>query len=234
MKKLFFVANWKSNKTIAEAHSFMTAFLSHELIGALHIKSVQKDGHKEVILCPPYTLLSDMSHMISQISPNLPISLGAQDVSPFKQGPHTGEESAEQLSELVKYVIIGHSERREDFRENDELLEQKVKAAQLFGLEPIFCVQGNQTAVPEGVRIIAYEPVDGISTGDVGQALAPGKAEEVAGYFKSEKGIHHVLYGGSVNKDNVHTYTLQPSIDGVLVGGASLDPILFSQIIQRA
>lgn len=234
MKKLLIVANWKSNKTIAEAHSFFISFLHDNLVASLHNNNEQEKISKQIILCPSFTLLPDMSHMLSQISPSLPIFLGAQDVSPFGQGPHTGEESAEQLSEFVKYVIIGHSERREDFRENDELLAQKVKAARLCGLEPIFCVQGKESVVPDDVSIIAYEPVDAISTGAVGKSLAPEDAEEIAAYFKVKHGIHYVLYGGSVTEENVYSYTTQHSIDGVLVGGASLDPVAFSQIIQLA
>lgn len=234
MKKLFLVANWKSNKTIAEAHSFMISFLSHELVTSLQATQKKGQDNRQIILCPPFTLLPDMSHMLSQISPTLPIELGAQDVSPFGQGPHTGEESAEQLSELVTYVIIGHSERREDFRESDELLAQKVQAAKLFGLEPIFCVQSKEAKIPEDVRIIAYEPPDAISTGDVGQALLPERAQEVAYQLKHQHHIPYILYGGSVNPENVRSYTSQSSIDGVLVGGASLDPVVFSQIIQLA
>jgi len=234
MKKLLIVANWKSNKTIAEAHSFFISFLHDDLITSLRSNNEQQKTSKQIILCPSFTLLPDMSHMLSQISPSLPIFLGAQDVSPFGQGPHTGEESAEQLSEFVKYVIIGHSERREDFRENDKLLAQKVKAARLCGLEPIFCVQGKESVVPDDVSIIAYEPVDAISTGVVARSLDPEDAEAVATYIKSEHGTHYVLYGGSVTEENVYSYTSQPSINGVLVGGASLDPTVFSQIIQLA
>jgi len=226
MKKLFLVANWKSNKTIAEAHSFMISFLGNE--GVFRLK---KDSANQIILCPSSTLLSEMSRTLSQVSHGLPIVLGAQDVSPFGKGPHTGEESAEQLSEFVQYVIIGHSERREDFRENDELLGLKVRAARSFGLEPIFCVQGKVTMVPEDVRIIAYEPIDAIGSG---HPATVELAQDVASYFKREKGIHYVLYGGSITEKNVHSYTSQPSIDGVLVGGASLDPVIFSQIIQQA
>lgn len=135
------------------------------------------------------------------------------------------------ISEFASYVIIGHSERRKEFHETETLLEQKVQEAKISHLEPIFCVQGKTTPVPEEVAIAAYEPVRAIGSG---HADTPEDANEVAQFLKDRKEIPYVLYGGSVTAENVNTFTRQDAIDGVLVGGASLDPEKFAGIVQNA
>lgn len=209
----------------------MDSFLNPSFMEWLHTYSSSDGRSKQVILCPPTFLLPILSQYLNTNRISLPISLGAQDVSPFEEGPHTGEEAASQLGEFAKYVIIGHSERRQEFGETDELVAQKVQTARAYQLEPIVCVQGKDTPVPDNVHIVAYEPLDAIGTG---KPAVSEMAEEVALYFKHERHIPYVLYGGSVTPENVHSYTSQPAIDGVLVGGASLDPALFSDIIRRA
>ncbi len=226
MKHLYIVANWKANKTSSEAHAWLIQFLNKDLISYLHQSSHLK---KTVIICPPFTLLSELSLLFSQY--DLPLFLGAQNVSHFPEGPHTGEESAVQLAEFAKYVIIGHSERREEFLETDELLLKKVHEAKRHMLIPIYCVRDEKDPIPEGVTIVAYEPKGAIGSG---KAELPSVANSVATNIKENKQIPSVLYGGSVTPENVHTYTSQSMIDGVLVGTASLDPILFSQIVINA
>lgn len=229
MKKLFLVANWKSNKTLSEAHSFLISFLNAEFVKWLHTNS-QHETKKQIILCPSFTLLPDLAHLLSEY-PTLPIKLGAQNISAFDTGAHTGEEAAVQVAEFAQYVILGHSERRQEQGETDEIIAQKVKAAREYNLEPIVCVQGKKTPIPKNVHIVAYEPLDAIGTG---HPAIPERAEEVAISLKKQHHISYVLYGGSVTPDNVHSYTSQPAIDGVLVGGASLKPDVFSEIIKRA
>jgi triosephosphate isomerase len=231
MKKLFLVGNWKSHKTLQEAHTFMIAFLNSSFIEWLHTNTEKKGESKRIIICPPIFLIPELEKMLEQIQVKIPIDLGVQDISPFPDGPHTGEIAASEIVGLAKYVIIGHSERRKEFGETDELVFQKVKAARESGLEPIFCVQGKDTPVPEDIKIVAYEPIDAIGSGHPDD---PQHAESVAAFFKEEKHIPFVLYGGSVTVENVSLYTEKPHIDGVLVGGASLDPVSFSEIIQRA
>ncbi len=216
MKKLFIVANWKSHKTSPEALSWL-----HESVG---------QDAKEVIICPPFTLLAQMHWYIGEN--HLSLKLGAQNVSPFEDGAYTGEVSAKQIKEFGEYVIIGHSERRNYFLETDELVAQKVRLALAQGLTPIFCVQGKETAIPEGVTIVAYEPVEAIGTG---HPDTPENANEVASSIKAaHSGVTSVLYGGSVSPENVHNFTSMESIDGVLVGGASLDAATFTQLITNA
>lgn len=188
--------------------------------------------HKTVIICPPFTLLATLKDALNEFDHSLlKIRLGSQDISPFDPGSHTGEESAEQLRDLVDYAIIGHSERIEDFHEDDEKLAQKVVQAGKGGIEPILCVQGTENNIPDGVRIIAFEPLEDIGSGHI----APlERIEEVARFYKVERGIHYCLYGGSVTYNTVEDITSLPSIDGVLVGGASLDPRDFSRIVINA
>jgi len=231
MKKLLLVGNWKSHKTLQEAHTFMIAFLNNSFIEWLHTHAENEDKSKRIIICPPILLIPDLDRMLEQIQAKIPIDLGVQDISPFPIGSHTGEVAASEIVGLAKYVIVGHSERRKEFGETDELVFQKVNAAKESGLEPIFCVQGKDTAVPEGIKIVAYEPIGAIGSAHPDD---PQHAESVAAFFKEEKHIPFVLYGGSITAENVSLYTTKPHIDGVLVGGASLDPTSFSEIIQRA
>lgn len=226
MKKLFLVANWKEHKSSLEVHQFMISFLGNEFLN--HAVS---NTEKKIIICPPAIFLSQIHTLIGEYNLQIKLDLGAQNISQFDQGAHTGEESARQLSEFVKYAIVGHSERRKEFFETDEILKNKVHTAIASHINPIFCVQGKDTYVPEEVTIVAFEPLDAIGSGTPD---TPSHANEVAKFFKEEKNVHYVLYGGSVTSKNVLTYTSQEYIDGVLVGGASLDPLEFSRIIQNA
>lgn len=212
----------------------MISFLNTEFITWLHTQASGTTVSKQIIICPSFTLLDELAKIIKQSNPSIKIELGAQDISPFDEGPYTGEQSGGQIAEFVKYVIVGHSERRINFGETDEQVKDKVAIARKYQLEPIFCVQGKDTPVPAGVHIVAYEPPSAISTGTVGEPATPQVAEDVAFFYKHERHILYVLYGGSVDPSNVHQYTSLPSIDGVLIGGASLDPVSFSQIIQKA
>jgi len=160
----------------------------------------------------------------------LPIGLGAQDISSFEEGAYTGEVSAKQVKEFANFVIIGHSERRNNFGENDNILFKKFKLAKENGLIVIFCVQGKETKIPENADVIAYEPINAIGTGNPD---TPENAENVAAYFKANFKVPAVLYGGSVTASDVNSFSQMPSIDGVLVGKASLDPEEFYAIIQN-
>jgi len=220
MKKLFIVANWKLNKTESEAKKWIYESKS--------IKNLDL-SNKKIILCPSYVYLPAMKTSVKEQS--LPIELGAQDVSSFKGGSYTGEVSAAQVKEFAEFVIIGHSERRINFKETDEMLFKKFKSAKESGLTVIYCVQGKETKIPENVDIVAYEPVAAIGTGNPD---TPENAESVAAYFKANFQVPAVLYGGSVTANNVNSFTRMPSVDGVLVGKASLDPEGFYAIIQNA
>jgi triosephosphate isomerase (TIM) len=221
MKKLFIVANWKANKTSTEAAEWFRTINNSQF--------TFNTDEKEVIVCPPFTLLSTLQSYIEEHK--LPFKVGGENISPFDEGAYTGEESAKQIKEFADYVILGHSERRKNFAETDAVIEQKVVKAREANLTPIFCVQGMDTPIPQGVKIVAYEPIGAIGTG---HPDTPTDAEKVAKYIKEEKGVQFVLYGGSVTEENVNSFTQMPSIDGVLVGGASLDAEKFMQIVENA
>ncbi len=215
MDKLYIISNWKSNKTLNDAKTWL------EEIGKL-----SPNDSKEIIVCPPFTLLDCAKT-------NLPehIKLAAQDVSPFSEGAYTGEVSAKQIKEFADYVLIGHSERRENFNETDEMLQKKVQEALKNSLTPIFLVQGKENKIPNGVDIIAYEPLFAIGSGN---PETPSNADEVASFYKETSNIKYVLYGGSVNSENVSSFTKTDHIDGVLVGSASLDASEFIGIVENA
>jgi triosephosphate isomerase len=215
MDDLLIIANWKSHMKLQEAVSWIA-----------DMKDTFSQTQKKVVICVPFSLLSVFSqHDIDTTK------VGAQDISPFGMGAYTGEVNGEQIKEFANYVIIGHSERRKYFNEDDQLLTQKVTMAKNCGLIPIFCVQGSDTSVPDGVEVVAYEPIWAIGSG---KAESPKQANEVAKAIKQKNTVKTVLYGGSVTADNVHSFTQMSDLHGVLVGGASLDPQQFSQIISHA
>lgn len=222
MKELFIIANWKSYKMLPEAKQWLEYMLSKKA-------ELVKLEAKTIIICPPTTLLSYMKSFI--IEHDLPIALGAQDISIFDEGAYTGEVNGKQLAEFVDYVIIGHSERRKNFREDYELLRQKTEKATHYSLTPIFCVQSEETPVPDTLTMVAYEPISAIGTG---KADSPKHANDVATVYREEKSIYYCIYGGSVTPENVKSFSDQEFLSGFLVGSASLDPQKFYDIIINA
>lgn len=212
MKHPLIVGNWKSNKTISEAMEWL-----------------KKLSAGAIVLCVPYTLLYVMKQEIDRLK--LPIELGAQDVSPFDEGAYTGEVTARMVKEIADWVIIGHSERRKYFFETNEILKNKVDKARGAGLKIIYCVPDDVTPVPAGIDVVAYEPVWAIGTG---KTDSPANANTVISSIKSKTAVATVIYGGSVTEENVSAFVNQPAIDGVLPGGASLDPDKFARLVEAA
>ncbi len=154
--------------------------------------------NKTIIVCPPFQLLYSFSSYAKEYA--LPIIIGAQDISPFDPGAFTGEVNGRQIKEFADYVIIGHSERRTNFGETDEILFKKVEMAKKYDLKIVYCVQNENTLVPDGVSVIAYEPVFAIGTG---HPDTPEDAEKVCTVLKQKYSSASVIYGGSVNGENV-------------------------------
>ena len=249
-RKLIIAGNWKMNKTVAE---------SLDLANGL-VRELKEVKEVDIAICPPFTALSEVSKAV--IDSN--IRLGAQNMSQNGYGAHTGEIAAGMLKEFsTKYVILGHSERREYQRESDELIAAKAKAAHDAGLKPIVCVgeqleereSGNtENVVGTQVRgslagltteemlgtVIAYEPVWAIGTGKTATAE---QAQEVHAFIRNlladlfdadtAKAVR-IQYGGSVKPDNARELMSQPDVDGALVGGASLDVRVFSELIKNS
>lgn len=219
-KTIWIIANWKSNKTITEALEWISQ------VGP----QIPKADWLKVVVCPPFSVLSEVKKAV--VVGNYPILVGSQDLSPFGNGAYTGEESAQILKELVSLSILGHSERRKSFSENDEMVAQKVKQAQEFGITPLVCVQDSQTPIPTGCQLVAYEPIFAIGTGNPD---TPENASQLAEALKQKNGQDlEVLYGGSVTSENIKAFISQSSISGVLIGKASLDALEFVKICRIA
>lgn len=220
----YIIGNWKANKSLSETEEWFETF------AAVYNKNktIRLDN-LTIVICPPFIYLGKAATLCG--SYNLPIKLGGQDVSPFENGPFTGEVTASQLAKLAAYVIIGHSERRTNFGEDDQMLMKKVTMAKAANLQPIFCVQDENTFIPKNVSLVAYEPVWAIGTG---QADTPENANKVIERIKEKNKIETVIYGGSITPENVSSFLKTSSIDGVLPGGSSLDPGKFWQMILNA
>jgi triosephosphate isomerase (TIM) len=241
-------ANWKMNKTTEETEAFLADFLPRA-----------GDPGPEVVVCPPFPSLKTAVELCLQSR----VRVAAQNMHEQPEGAFTGEVSAPMLLELgVRDVILGHSERRQYFGENDEALARKVPAALDAGLEPILCVgeseaqrDGGET---EGVLtrqieadlanvpderldqvVIAYEPIWAIGTG---RTATTEQAQEaialIRGLIEARSreaaSAIRILYGGSVKPDNAGELIAQADVDGALVGGASLDPGEFAAIVDAA
>jgi triosephosphate isomerase (TIM) len=249
-RKLIIAGNWKMNKTVAEALDLVRGVK----IDLANVKEV------DVVICPPFTALNEVSRAILDTN----IRLGAQNMSEHNGGAHTGEIAAGMLKEFsVRYVIVGHSERRQYQKESDELISKKAQAAHAASLKPIVCVgetlaerEAGQTekVLDTQVRgslaglskeqmvetVIAYEPVWAIGTGKTASAA---QAQEAHAFIRGLLGRIfdetvarrvRIQYGGSVKPSNARELMSLPDVDGALVGGASLEARSFADIIKNS
>jgi triosephosphate isomerase (TIM) len=245
----FIAGNWKMHKTIADAEAYIQALLPK--VGAI--------GDVEVVICPAYTALQAMVDSARGSG----VQVYAQNMQEADEGAFTGEVSAPMLTEIdVQGVILGHSERRQHYNETDRALQQKVPRALEAGLTPILCVGETEEErdrgdterklrhqVQEGLEkvaedrlaevVIAYEPIWAIGTGRV---ATPEQAQEAIAFVralvedrdKAAGQAVRILYGGSLKPDNAPELLTLPDVDGALVGGASLDPGSFAEIVEAA
>lgn len=215
----YIIANFKANNSHADMQEWIAQFTSHDLLTL--------NPNNTLILCPPFPFL----HMFqSAFSSYTYIAIGAQDVSAFPEGAHTGDVPARSLSGLATYVLIGHSERRTLHNETVEMCEQKVTQTCEAGLTPILLVRGATDPIPHGVHMVAFEPTDAIGTGN------NMSAQDVVAHMK-ELNLPTdciCIYGGSVNEDNVTDYLSHDALDGVLLGKASLDPHGLYNLLLKA
>lgn len=239
MRKVIIAGNWKMYKTQGEATEFLMEFVS---------KIDDAPENREVVLCVPFT---DLTIVNKSLHGNR-IRLGAQNVHWEDCGAYTGEISASMLTEMgVRYVIVGHSERRQYFGETDETVNLRLKAAQTHGLIPILCVgetkkqrdadeteqiiinqlEQDLVGIDQERLVIAYEPIWAIGTGENCEV---SEADRVIGLIRSRLSNPNVTiqYGGSVKPSNIDEIMAQPQIDGVLVGGASLAAADFAGIVN--
>lgn len=248
-RKPIIAANWKMNVGPAEAAAFIKEFLPL-------VKDV--NGACDIVIVPPFVSLSTVSEGLKG---NSSVGLGAQTVSEYNNGAYTGEVSTSMLKEVsAGYVVLGHSERRQYFGETDAIINNKLKKALSEGLIPIFCIgetleerdAGKLEAILErqvvkgmeglsnedaSTTVIAYEPVWAIGTGRTATAEQAQEAHafirsllvKIFGQEVADK--VRIQYGGSVKPGNTAELMAQPDIDGALVGGASLEPASFSQIV---
>jgi len=220
MGQKMIIANWKSNKTADEAQIWI------EELG----KSEFDFENREIIICPSFSLLSPLKIKIEK--EGLPIKLGAQDISMFDQGAFTGEVNGEQIKEFADYVLVGHSERRSHFSEQKEILAKKVEMAKKYNLIPIYFTPDENEVVPQGVKIIVYEPPSAISTSLNPTIESPQEADRIAGLIKANHQEAKILYGGSVSSSNASEFLKTPNITGVVVGRASLSSESFLEIVK--
>lgn len=223
MKK-YLIGNWKSNKTAEEVELFF------KILNDNLIKNKKNFPENiEAVICPAFIHLDLAGKLIQKY--NLPLKLGVQDVSPFSAGSYTGEIYAAQIKEYAQYCLIGHSERRKYFKEEDNLLKLKVNEAIKSGLTVIYCVPDVQTTIPQGVDLVAFEPVFAIGTGIPD---TPENAGKTISEIKSKNSVPFVIYGGSVTAENIGLFLKQKSIDGVLPGKASLDADHYYRMLTNA
>lgn len=247
MRQSIIVGNWKMFTNLSQAK---------ELVNSLKT-SVGKMTEIEIGVCPPFVYLAPIKALLEGSN----IKFGAQNCHWMNEGAFTGEVSPTMLKDIgCSYIIIGHSERRHQMGETDEIINKKIKSVLASGLNPIFCIgellqereegktetvlrrqleQGLDGITPEQVNniIIAYEPVWAIGTG---KTATPGQAQETHSFIRKFIAIMftenvakntRIMYGGSVKPENSAQLSAQPDIDGFLVGGASLKADSFSRII---
>ncbi len=220
----YFIANLKSRKTIVEGKEWLTTF-QNLLKNDTTIISKLHDNKISIIICPPFHLLNPLKEMLADF-PNY--SLGAQNISPFPEGSYTGEVAARLIKDMVKYAIIGHSERRKYFHENDAMIGLKTEVALNEGITPIICIRSEHDQIPAHVKLVAYEPVEAIGTG---KNATIEEVLEMKKKLSLEEGTTFI-YGGSVDAENSRKYINTDGIDGFLVGTASIDPTHFFPIIS--
>lgn len=226
---LYIIGNWKSHQTITQTKEW---FLSYSA-------QAKKSLDTKIVICGPFTCLPEINKQISQL--HLHLESGAQDVSQFQEGKHTGEINAQMLSELTRYCLVGHSERRLEGNETSAQVSSKCRHLLDHQITPIVCVDipdlDNQISslhhqqIPIDSILIAFEPSSAIGSGKVEDKSQILNAISRITFLVGDQ--TPILYGGSVDSSNIKDLVNYPKLSGVLVGGASLDPVEFANITNQ-
>ncbi len=244
MRKPFIAANWKMNKTLSETQEFISKF----------IPEVKEKSDVDIAIAPPFIYLTVAAEKLK----NTNVVLAAQDVFYEEKGAYTGEISPLMLVDIgCRYVIVGHSERRQHFNETDDIINRKMKAAKKTGLGIILCIGESleekeagktfdvlQRELEKGLNgvdldnmVIAYEPIWAIGTR---KTATPEQAQETHAYIRDRLNILYgnkaddfcIIYGGSVTPENIDSLMACKDVDGALVGGASLKVESFIRLVK--
>lgn len=244
MRKRILVANWKMNTDYHEAIDMVDYYKHH----------LKKDNNVKIIVCPPSVWLESVAHKLAKTD----IATGAQNIHYLEKGAITGEISAMMVKKFADYVILGHSERKRFFHENNEAIHLKVKMAIRHNLKPIICfgeefkeegIDHTLAMVAKAIQglkndeikhvLFAYEPVWAIGTGEVAgldhvRNMIESARERLSVIYNREIAYKiKFLYGGSLNDKNISKFTQEKMVDGFLVGGASLNAKEFYKIYEN-
>lgn len=219
----YFIANLKAHKDLNETLDWCDTLL----VQIKENPTVQNKLRRQtltIVICPSHVFLYPLAQKIKGFSG---VALGAQDVSTFESGSYTGETTAKMIKNLASFALVGHSERRSLFQENEEIVQKKWDQAVKQNIAPILCIQRKDDTIPPEASIVAYEPPNSIGSGlneDVSKVLNLKSALTLSPQSS-------FLYGGSVNQTNVKVYLQTGQIDGFLIGTAARDPLQFYEII---
>jgi len=229
--KPIIIANWKANKTLEEVKTWVDKAKPFLL----------KQTSAEVILCPSFAAVC----LLNSAFKGTNVKIGSQTVSHFEQGAYTGEVTASMLQGVVEYCIAGHSERKRFFNETEDDVLKKIENLLACKIKPIFCIAGlkqlddylakNKKLLQDNRKdiIFVYEPPEAISVAGKYRAQSSEEAETEAAKFAEKVGSEVVIYGGSVNPDNIAAFLSTKHIKGALIGNASLNPDTFLKLIEN-
>jgi len=227
--KPIIIANWKANKTLEEIKTWVEKTKP----------ILSKQNNAEIIICPSFTSIGLLNSSFKGTN----VKTAGQTVSHFEQGAYTGEVTASMLQGVVEYCIAGHSERKRFFNETEEDVLRKIETLLAAKIKPIFCIAGLKQLdnyLAKNIKlygnkdiIFVYEPPEAISVAGKYRAQSPEEADVEAGKFAEKVGSDVVIYGGSVNPDNIAAFLSTKHIKGALIGNASLNPDTFLKLVEN-
>jgi triosephosphate isomerase (TIM) len=221
----YIVANWKANKTLTEVASWADA-ASSSLMQRSALQKAITLNQVTLVVCPSFPFLIPLAGMLDAAF----FAVGSQSISSVENGAATGEVTGAMLAGVATYSIVGHSERRSQFAEDDASMAKRIAHANTHQILPILCVRDTNDTIYTDAAIVAFEPVSAIGSG---KNMAAAEVIQI----KSELSISAempFLYGGSVTRDNASEYLQMEGIDGLLIGSASMDPLHFLDIAEKA